>query len=358
MLSPSPFKPFLLMLIAVLLLGACSPAPTPSPSPSPEAEETTLKTEAPTESVAETAVETETAEDPAASPTDAETEQETTELPSTDPESTPTPMPTTDIRPDPEEWQTWPIVPHISKNARTIYEKGLAMGNKPDRFSKVGDCQNITTYYLAMFDDPDLYQLGPEYDYLQDAIDHFSGSFSRESLSVSGGMNVAAVLSPVWADKDLCETGESPLACELRVYQPGIALVSMEESWGSGNKAENYEKYMRQVIETLIEAGTVPILATKADNIEGDHQINQTIVNLAYEYDIPLWNFWAAVQPLPQHGLLEDGFHLTHGINDFSEAKNLKQAWPMRNLTALKVLDAAWRQLNDMPWGSDQELNP
>ncbi len=55
----------------------------------------------------------------------------------------------------------------------------------------------------------------------------------------------------------------------------------------------------------------MPILATKADNLEGDQAINATIARLAYEYDLPLWNFWLAVQPLPDHGLQPDGSHLT-----------------------------------------------
>lgn len=266
-----------------------------------------------------------------------------------EPTSTATITATPDLRLDPEDWQEWPVVPTVSANSRAIYAAGLEMGNDPTHFSKAGDCQNIPTYFLSIFDDPDQYTLGPDYEYLQETIDHFSGSFSRESVATAGGMNVASVLSHYWANKDLCESGESPLACELRLYQPSIVLISMEESWGSNNKVENYEKYMRLIIETVIESGAVPILATKADNLEGDHLINQAIARLAYEYDIPLWNFWVAVQPLPGHGVLEDGFHLTHGLNDFSKPRNLKQAWPIRNLTALQVIDSVWRQVNDLP---------
>jgi len=98
----------------------------------------------------------------------------------------------------------------------------------------------------------------------------------------------------------------------------------------------------------------VPVLATKADNLEGDHLINQALARLAYEYDIPLWNFWSAVQPLPNHGLLEDGFHLSHGANYFDEPANLKRAWPVRNLTALQVIDAVWRGLNSLPLESGE----
>lgn len=318
--------------ILTLLLAACSTAAgssSVSETASPE----------------ETATETLTGQPSATSASATDEEPADTATPTDIPTSTATP----DVRLDPADWQNWPVLPTVSARAEEIYELGLAMGNHPDRFSKIGDCQNINTYFLDFFDDPDLYTLGEEYAYLQETIDHFSGSFSRVSTATKGGMNVASVLSHYWADQERCEGGESPLACELRLNQPSIALISMEESWGSNNKVENYEKYMRQIIETVIEAGVVPVLATKADNLEGDHQINQTIANLAYEYDIPLWNFWRAVQDLPNGGVLEDGFHLTHGVNDFSESKNLKQAWPVRNLTALQAIDSVWRQLNDLP---------
>lgn len=264
---------------------------------------------------------------------------------------TPSPSATPDERLDPADWQNWQVVPTVSARAKAIYTRGQKEGNYPERFSKIGDCQNINTYFLDFFDDPESFNLGEDYAYLQEAVDYFSGSFSRQSAATRGGLNVAAVVSTsyFWLDSERCNSGESSLTCELRLHQPSIALISMEESWGRNNQVENYEKYMRQIIETVIEFGTVPILATKADNVEGDHQVNQVIARLAYEYDIPLWNFWRAVQPLPHHGLLNDGFHLTHGINDFSESRNLKQAWPVRNLTALQVIDSVWRQLNDLP---------
>lgn len=321
-----------IFLISTLLLASCSIATDAgSTEKTAYAEETLAETPTPQPSITDT---------PASTNTNA-------------PTVTPTSTATPDTRLDPEDWQEWPVIPTVSARAQEIYEAGLEMGNYPDRFSKIGDCQNINTYFLDFFDNPDLYTLGEDYDYLQEAIDYFSGSFSRESVATMGGMNVASVLSHYWADDELCESGESPLACELRLNQPSIALISMEETWGDNNKVENYEKYMRQIIETVIEAGVVPVLATKADNLEGDHQINQTIANLAYEYDIPVWNFWLAVQDLPDQGLLEDGFHLTHGEYDFSEAWNLQSAWPMRNLTALQTIDSVWRQLNDLPLYTD-----
>ena len=92
-----------------------------------------------------------------------------------------------------------------------------------------------------------------------------------------------------------------------------------------------------------MEAGVLPILGTKADNLEGDGSVNRTLHALALEYEIPLWNFWAAVQDLPRAGLDDDQAHLTFGYNHFDDPLAMQNAWPVRNLTALQVLDAVWR---------------
>jgi hypothetical protein len=234
---------------------------------------------------------------------------------------------------------TVPAVPAgLSARARAIYARGLELGRDPARFSKIGDCQNVTSYFLGVFDDPESYTLGADYAYLQPTIDYYRGSFGRDSLATKGGFNVAAILSPLRADPAYCNANESPLACELRVWNPSIVIISMEEGWNS-RSAEKYATYMRQILDTTIANGTLPILATKADNVEGDNSINTVVAQLAYEYDIPLWNFYSAAHVLPDHGLYEDGFHLTFARNRFDDAIAMKNAWPWRNLTALQTLD-------------------
>jgi hypothetical protein len=238
-----------------------------------------------------------------------------------------------------DAWKQMPAVPaEISDSMREVYRRGLAMGNDPNRFSVIGDCQNVSSYFLAVFDNPGEFSLGEEYDYLLPTIEHYQDSFSRASLAVKGGFNVAAILSPLRADPKSCNKNESPLDCELRKWRPSVVFVSME-TWWSEKPEEEYDKYMRRVIERILETGAVPIIATKADNLEGDHGINATIAQIAYEYDIPLWNFWAAVQPLPNHGLSSDNFHLTFARNFFDDPVRMKSAWPWRNLTALQTLD-------------------
>ena len=107
---------------------------------------------------------------------------------------------------------------------------------------------------------------------------------------------------------------------------------------------------MRQILEILLSEKVVPILSTKGDNLEGDHRINRTIACLAQEYQIPLWNFWSAIQPLPDHGLQPDRDHLTYsGKTDFDDSGAMQSAWTVRNLTALQVLDAVWRGVTGQP---------
>jgi hypothetical protein len=273
---------------------------------------------------------------------------------------TPTQVPTvpasTPTRLPPEAWKSLPVIPtSVSQTARDIYTRGLAMGNNPHAFSKIGDCQSISTFFLTYFDMPQYYDLGP-FQELQETIDWYAGSFSRESLAVKGGFNAAAILSPLRADPHMCYSNENPVMCELRLNHPSVVIISLEEWWAG--HPENYEKYMRQIIEYVISKGVVPILGTKADNLEGNYLIDQTIADLAVEYDVPLWNFWASVQELPNHGLVQydpwgqiDLFHLTHSESyyHYNDPNVEPSGWSMRNLTALQALDAVRRGLAEQP---------
>ena len=245
--------------------------------------------------------------------------------------------PTEDSRPTPENWQDWPIIPDVTETAREIYRKGIAMGNDPKAFSKVGDCQNVKQSFLGFFDHPGKYEGLTGIDDLGDTIENFQGNFDRDGQSTQYGFNAAAVLSPLMADPDICLPDETPLECELRITRPTFVLISLE-FWFTGRTPEVYERYMRKIIEYTMAQGAVPILATKADNIEKDNSLNLTTAQLAYEYDIPLWNWWAAAQPLGDHGIdaYRDGFHIS------------VEAWNIRSKTFLQTLDHLWKCLRDI----------
>ena len=249
---------------------------------------------------------------------------------------------------NPEQWQDMPVIPdYVSKEMLEVYNQGIQAGNHPDVLSIIGDCQSIPKVFLGPYENKEKYNLG-DFTQLQQLIDNFSGSWAEPGMARLGGLSIAGALTPSKANRTMCEKGETPLSCELRLRQPSIVLVSLEEWWGD-RPVSVYEGYLRQVLDTIIKSGAVPIVATKADNLEGGNKINQTIVKVACEYQVPLWNFYSAVQPLTSHGLWSDGFHLTVGNFDFSNPTSLDRGRTIRNLTALQSLDYVWRVLANMP---------
>jgi hypothetical protein len=243
------------------------------------------------------------------------------------------------------KWQEWPIVPVVSDHARALYKAALAAGSDPKRFSKIGDCQVIRQYFLGLFDDKlptNSYKLGDKYQYLQRTLDQFAGSWTRVSEAVRSGFNVASVTTPLYSNPKNCKTSETPMQCEMRIWHPSIVIISME-TWTEGRPTAAYESYLREIVDFVIADHALPILATKADNKEGDNSINAAIARVAADYDVPLWNFWRAAQPLTDHGLTSDGFHLTNGPNYFDNKTSMDLGWPVRNLTALQALDAVWQ---------------
>lgn len=240
-----------------------------------------------------------------------------------------TPTATADTRLAPDYWGSWPAAPSASPHALAIYMKGVAMGNNPHAFSVVGDCQSMANVFMGIYE-TDRYRLGDAQE-LQAAIDYFRGSFSRKSAAVKDGMSVASVLSPLWADPQQCQANETPVECELRVHKPALMFINLGTNWKNGGPTA-YEKYLRQIVQIVIDHGTVPVLSTKLDNIEGDHSLNLATARVAYDMDIPLMNVWLAADDLPNHGLDagRDNVYMT------------PLAWDRRNYTALVTLHRLW----------------
>jgi hypothetical protein len=231
-------------------------------------------------------------------------------------------------------------VPTVSAAAREVYQRGLALGNDPNAFSKFGDCNSTIPFFLAPFGKGE-YALGAGYAGLQGAIDNFAGSFNRDGAAAHDGLNTKTIFDPTWADPNLCERDESPVECELRIHRPSIAFVSLGTNGGWQTNVE-YEANMRRLLDTLIERGVLPILSTKADNLEGGDRFNQIVAQLAGEYHLPLWVFASAARALPGGGLA-DSYHLSWGRAYYDTGFTPQRGWQVRNLTALQSLDAVWR---------------
>lgn len=254
---------------------------------------------------------------------------------------TATPEPTEPF--DPDIWQELPVIPtKLPPQTYQIYRQGQVDGRDPHAFSKVGDCNAVTPDFMGAYDlQPHHIKLGP-YNNLRDTLDYFAGSFGRESLAAKVGLSAHSVMSPLFNDWKVCMPNETPLDCEFRVHNPAFVFISLGAN--DIGPYTDFETSLRRVIEQTINLGIVPILATKPDNFEGDHSINRTIAMLANEYGVPLWNFWAVIQPLKYHGMInESSVHLSYSeISswvDFETPGNLDYGWTVRNLSALQMLD-------------------
>lgn len=246
----------------------------------------------------------------------------------------PQPSATADLRKQAKYWAEWPLIPEVSARAKEIYRRGLAMGNNPNSFSVIGDCQSEPNLFMGMYDTEE-YELGEEYEYLEDTIHQFEGCFKRDHVTVVDGMSVASVLAPAWADPELCKKGETPLDCELRLHKPSIVFINLGTTWKGGDDVK-HEVYMRKIVDILIARGVVPVLSTKGDNQEGGHRINESIAQVAYDYDLPLWNFWLSIRDLPGKGI--DGTRPGGYL--------IPDAWGRRSFTGLQALDAVWKGLS------------
>jgi hypothetical protein len=240
-----------------------------------------------------------------------------------------------DPRPNPKKWKNYPVVPFVSQNAVNIWEKGIKAGNDAHAFSVLGDCHSAPNVLFGRFADT-AYRDDPAYRPYRKTLKYYQASWDRTFVTVANGMSVASALNPLWSRSPACKPGETPLQCELRVHKPGILIISLGTNWG-GRSPDEFEDYLRQIVDIALKAHVLPIIATKGDPSGPNNPLNERMVKVAYDYDIPLWNFWAAIQDLPDQGLKpwdRGGIYL-------SEA-----AWVVKRDTGLMVLDAVRKSLS------------
>ena len=285
---------------------------------------------------------------PPSSPTAVVTKEEITNYqsptiaPSRTPRPTVIPLPTPrpSLTPDPsippldlDAWKDLPVIPTVDPSISAIYEYGQTLGNDPHTFSIFGDCQTKPDEFFGVFEtDPFvIVSLSPE---LREVVDHFHGSFTRESPTSLDGTTPGSLLWTQWHRGEFgCSFAETPVECELRVHRPSFVIIQVGTHFESRNT-----EYLREIILHLMDEGVVPILATKADNREKDERINRDMWMLASEYDLPLWNFWAAVSHLPNRGLYTRDDRPLQGDIYLTES-----ALAIHRLTGLEALNVVWR---------------
>jgi uncharacterized protein YgiM (DUF1202 family) len=240
----------------------------------------------------------------------------------------------------------------LGQAATTIFATGQALGNRANVFSKVGDSMSVEDEMFRPFG-YGVYNLGG-YGYLQTTIDFFlagqartDNPFNNVSLAANGGWTTATLLDTNFANSSVCNTGETPLACEYRLNKPAVALILIGSNDLVNVPVDQYAYNLRVIANVSIEAGVIPVFSTLPPRPQYPgraEEYNQRIINVAQELGLPLWDFYSVMLTLPNSGLSDDGLHPSTPPSRFEDAANFtgdffQYGYVMRNLTMLQVLD-------------------
>ncbi|MBI5668211.1 MAG: hypothetical protein HZC41_09410 [Chloroflexi bacterium] len=237
-----------------------------------------------------------------------------------------------------------PVISDVSDRMRQVYRLGQTLGMHSYVITKVGDSLSFNPMYLEPMSRNDN-DLGP-YDYLADALTYF-GPSAAPSAAASIGLNVFSVFDPGWKRKAQCRANESPLACEYRQKQPGVAFILFGPNDVRAVNVDKFRTQMQKIVEETEQRGIIPVLSTFSADPNRRYWdeaviFNLAIVDVAWQYDVPLINLWAAARPLPDYGLDADHVHMKNSgflYLKYSTGHESLYGTSLRNLLSLVMLD-------------------
>jgi hypothetical protein len=278
----------------------------------------------------------------------------------------------------------WPVVPVIDAamqaRLRHILGLGIKMGNRPAVFAKAGDSITAASAFLQGFACPGTgpaagasiqADLAPVIAYFgatrfpADAPKVGCGvadSFSRSSVSAMPGWTSANALVPLRHPPPGCDPPyDTALICELHLLRPGIVLIMFgTNDLGKSDDVDGFAGRLTVLVQQALALGVIPVLSTippRLDDVEYAKRVplfNAAIVQVAAAQQVPLWNYWLALQApgLPNHGLSADGIHPSiYGCPACDPTSltpaGLRYGYNLRNWTALQVLATLQRAVLD-----------
>lgn len=238
-----------------------------------------------------------------------------------------------------------PLISDVSADILDVFARGQTLGNHPRVVTKVGDSLTADPFYLTPIRQTDAV-LGP-YDYLADTLRYFGPSTAESSIAARIGMTSLVLFDPMWANGDLCEPEETPLACEYRIRQPSISFIMFGPNDVLHMTDQIFEAQMRQIVEETLARGIIPVLSTFSYHPESEFwwqsvNFNLAVVDIAADHRVPLINLWAAARVLPEYGLEQDRIHLQHSGFRYLKFDTGHEAWygnSLRNLLSIRMLD-------------------
>jgi hypothetical protein len=245
---------------------------------------------------------------------------------------------------------TAPLPPwiRITPRARQIFTQGAKAGRDPRMFTIAGDSNSAWPRHLGRLTANSLDRT-PFIGYSH-VLQRFDPAFARPGVAVGGGYRAADMFLPERAHPT-CAPREPMFPCELRQSRASVVFIQL----GTGDKFawREFESNLKRMIDHAIQNNVVPVLMTKADDLEsiqggaGLNHINDAIRRQADAYQLPLIDWYTASrsQPvipnpeLPKRPFIQNGLHDEWGyyfhLTD--------EAFALRVQSNLQVLDALTR---------------
>lgn len=238
-----------------------------------------------------------------------------------------------------------PITPSVAEALHTRLD--AATRGREDVFAKIGASSTVSPHTLYCFagDGFDLgtwAELEPTRAYFATGMAADTSAFDRDSLAAEAGRSAS------WA----IEGEPSPVQLELEAIEPRFALVhygtnDMNLGVTFGSALPPFHENMSLLLDGLLEHDVIPVvfgITRRGDDPAAQRWVrtyNAVLRGMAERRQIPFVDLYEAIDPLPEHGLSDDGIHLeafASGACDLTEL-GLEYGYNMRNLVALQALD-------------------
>ncbi|MBF0491776.1 MAG: thrombospondin type 3 repeat-containing protein [Deltaproteobacteria bacterium] len=246
----------------------------------------------------------------------------------------------------------------LKSHLRSLLTSGQAAGRHAGVFSKIGDDNTGPTWGYLMnvgcgWGNISTYTaLNPTLDYFSQAL--LSGlqvgpgcpdnSFTHTSLAAREGLSASNALT-------LAQQ-------ELDNSQAAIAFIMLGTHDLASNDTTAFHNNLTAIVQMAMNRGVIPIISSippRLDDSTLNARIgayNAVVAQVAQENQIPLWDFWQALQPttLISKGLEPGSFLLSTyaGGDAFNfTAAGLRYGFNVKNLNTLQILEKIKRIVID-----------
>lgn len=253
------------------------------------------------------------------------------------------------------DYSTYTTIPDAAYLG-TLHAAGQSAGLRAGVFAKIGDSISYWSSFMGPLGLDTCPVVWGEHYHLRDTLNYFRATIARRynsfleqsTAALRGGTTADLLasysnfLSTYRYYTSLC-TGKTTLECAYDTLTPAFAVILIGTvSLPAG--VSGFQAGLQSIVDITVARNIIPILTTIPPRLDGSYNIagfNSAVSQVATSSDVPLIDWYAAMQALPGQGIGSDGVHPSWSPNgntaDFSAA-GLNYGWNVRNIITLEAL--------------------